>query len=59
MDSPAFRVWSTALLLMLLMLWFTNQILTLKGIITGKVLGLDKGWRWKYLLESEDGDKRA
>lgn len=56
MDSPAFKVWSTALLLMLLVLWFMNQIFTIKGLITGKVLGLDHGWTWKYLPESTDGD---
>lgn len=61
MDSAAFRVWSTALLLMLLVLWFMNQIFTVKGIITGRVLGLDRGWRWRYLHEAgnEDGWKEA
>lgn len=61
MDSPAFRVWSTVLLLLLLVFWFTNQIFTVKGIITGRVLGLDRGWRWKYLTEdgTEDAGKRA
>lgn len=61
MHSPAFRVWSTALLLILLILWFWNQIYTIKGIITGHVLGLDRGWKWKYLPESgtEAGSKEA
>lgn len=56
MDSPAFKVWSTALLLMLLVLWFMNQIFTVKGIITGRLLGLDHGWSWKYLPESVSAD---
>lgn len=61
MASPAFQVWSTALLLILLVLWFWNQIYTIKGIITGHALGLDRGWKWKYLPESgnEDGRKEA
>lgn len=58
MDSPAFKVWSTALLLILLVLWFMNQIFTVKGIITGVALGLDHGWRWRYLPESADADGR-
>ncbi|KAL1957770.1 hypothetical protein VTO42DRAFT_5488 [Malbranchea cinnamomea] len=45
MDSTAFKVWSTALLLLLLVIWLVNQILTIKGLITGKLLGLDHGWR--------------
>ncbi|KAL4806053.1 voltage-dependent anion channel [Aspergillus unguis] len=45
MDSPAFYVWSTALLLMLLILWIINSIFTIKGIITGTIFSLEKGWR--------------
>ncbi|KAJ5774148.1 C4-dicarboxylate transporter/malic acid transport protein [Penicillium paradoxum] len=45
MDSAAFAVVSTALLLLLLVIWITIQILTLKGIFTGRLLGLDHGWR--------------
>ncbi|KAL4924254.1 putative malic acid transport protein [Aspergillus undulatus] len=45
MDSPAFDVWSTALLLMLVVMWIVVNVLTLKGIATGKILGLENGWR--------------
>lgn len=48
MDSPAFDVFSTALLLFLVLMWVIIQILTLKGIVTGRVLGLDHGWRKRY-----------
>ncbi|KAJ6138133.1 hypothetical protein N7471_004619 [Penicillium samsonianum] len=48
MDSPAFDVFSTALLLLLVLVWVIIQILTLKGIVTGQVLGLDHGWRKRY-----------
>ncbi|GES63281.1 malic acid transport protein [Aspergillus terreus] len=40
MDSPAFKVWSTALLLMLLMIWVVNHIFTIKGLVTGDLLGV-------------------
>lgn len=48
MDSPAFDVFSTALLLLLVLMWVIIQLLTLKGIVTGRVLGLDHGWRKPY-----------
>ncbi|KAL4937439.1 hypothetical protein BDV06DRAFT_232595 [Aspergillus oleicola] len=45
MDSPAFYVWSTVLLLMLVIMWIVVHIFTLKGIFTGKILGLERGWK--------------
>ncbi|KAL4900245.1 hypothetical protein BDW74DRAFT_162322 [Aspergillus multicolor] len=45
MDSPAFNVWSTVLLLILLILWVLLNLLTIKGIVTGKLFGLERGWR--------------
>ncbi|KAJ5675951.1 hypothetical protein N7462_008848 [Penicillium macrosclerotiorum] len=45
MDSPAFAVVSTGLLLILLLLWLVVQGLTIKGIITGRIFGLDRGWK--------------
>ncbi|KAJ5384844.1 C4-dicarboxylate transporter/malic acid transport protein [Penicillium concentricum] len=48
MNSPAFDVFSTALLLLLVIGWIIIQILTLKGIVTGRVFGLDHGWRKRY-----------
>ncbi|CAI7633644.1 unnamed protein product [Penicillium viridicatum] len=48
MDSPAFDVFSTALLLLLVLMWVIIQLLTLKGIVTRRVLGLDHGWGKPY-----------
>ncbi|KAL4876431.1 voltage-dependent anion channel [Aspergillus karnatakaensis] len=45
MDSPAFDVWSTVLLLLLVVMWIVETGLTLKGIATGKIFGLESGWR--------------
>lgn len=49
MDSPAFAVVSTALTLILLVMWITVQAFTIKGIITGRVLGLEEGWKRRGL----------
>lgn len=49
MDSPAFAVVSTGLLLILLVMWIVNQLLTVQGIITGRILGLEHGWWGKGL----------
>ncbi|KAJ5960125.1 C4-dicarboxylate transporter/malic acid transport protein [Penicillium vulpinum] len=48
MKSPAFDVFSTALLLLLVIIWLIIQILTVKGIVTGRIFGLDHGWRKRY-----------
>ncbi|RHZ48573.1 putative malic acid transport protein [Aspergillus thermomutatus] len=53
MDSPAFSVWSTALLLMLVIIAVVLTLLTIKGIITGKVLGLEHGWRERAHQDKE------
>ncbi|KAL4913892.1 voltage-dependent anion channel [Aspergillus aurantiobrunneus] len=45
MDSPAFDAWSTVLLLLLVVLWIVVHIFTVKGIVTGKILGLEAGWQ--------------
>ncbi|KAK2740749.1 hypothetical protein FQN57_005981 [Myotisia sp. PD_48] len=45
MDSAAFKVWSTVLLSLLVLIWATNQVLTIRGLITGKLLGLENGWK--------------
>ncbi|OKL56090.1 hypothetical protein UA08_08779 [Talaromyces atroroseus] len=39
MHSPAFNVWSTILLIMLLLIWIANHVFTIKGLITGSLLG--------------------
>ncbi|KAF3387904.1 Sulfite efflux pump SSU1, partial [Talaromyces pinophilus] len=45
LDSPAFAVWSTALLLMLVIIAITLTLFTIKGVITGKIFSLEHGWR--------------
>lgn len=56
MDSPAFDVWSTALLLLLVVIAIVNTLFTIKGIYTGKALGLEHGWRGRY---HDEADKQA
>lgn len=41
MDSAAFKVVSTILTIMLVIIWLVNSALTLKGAFTGKLLGLN------------------
>lgn len=42
LDSAAFKVWSTALAIMLVITWLLNMVMTIKGTITGSLLGLDQ-----------------
>ena len=51
LESRAFRVWSTVLALLLVLLWLANAVSTLLGVVKGQVLGLDRGWRATYPLE--------
>lgn len=43
MSSTAFNVWSTILLIILLLVWIVNHVFTIKAIITGDVLGTRAG----------------
>lgn len=56
LDAPAFHVWSTALLLLLLVLALWVTALTVRGVVTGRVLGLEHGWGYRY---ERGGDKQA
>ncbi|KAJ5784501.1 uncharacterized protein N7503_009713 [Penicillium pulvis] len=47
MDSPAFAAVSTGLLLIVLVMWIVNQLLTIRGITAGRIFGLEHGWRGK------------
>lgn len=58
MDAPAFKVWSTALFILILVICIVLHIFTIKGLITGKVLGLAHGWR-KSAYRDDTGDKEV
>ncbi|KAK3306343.1 voltage-dependent anion channel [Chaetomium strumarium] len=45
LDSAAFKVWSTALAVMLVAIWLLNMVLTIRGVVTGSLFGLEHGWR--------------
>ncbi|KAG9255600.1 voltage-dependent anion channel [Emericellopsis atlantica] len=45
LDSPVCRVWSTILVIVLVILWLTCSALTLRGVFRGTLLGLRKGWK--------------
>ncbi|KOS20019.1 Sulfite efflux pump SSU1 [Escovopsis weberi] len=45
LNSPAFKVWSTILAVILVILWLLFAALTIRGIILGTMLGMDRGWR--------------
>ena len=38
LDSPAFRVWSTVLAIMLVIIWLACAAFTLKGVFLGTLL---------------------
>lgn len=58
MDSPAFNVWSTVLLLLLIIMCILMHIFTIKGLLTGKILGLPHGWSAKA-YDEDHGDKEV
>lgn len=41
MDSSAFKVWSIVLTIILVIIWLINAALTAKGVLSGKLLGLN------------------
>lgn len=45
LDSDAFKVWSTALTIILVIIWLVLMALTIWGIFTGSLLGLEHGWK--------------
>ncbi|KAK3679664.1 Plasma membrane sulfite pump involved in sulfite metabolism [Recurvomyces mirabilis] len=59
LNSRAFWVWSTVLALILVILWLGNAFASCFGVVTGKVLGLDKGWGGKYYTSSAEEEKEA
>lgn len=57
MESPAFYVWSTVLVILMVVITIIVTLLTIKGLITGKVVGLDHGWRTTPLDMNGDANR--
>ncbi|CAK4017508.1 voltage-dependent anion channel [Lecanosticta acicola] len=58
LDSVAFNVWSTVLTVLLVLLWLVNAAATIAGLLNGKLLGLEKGWRGVYLDEVKEDEEK-
>ena len=56
MDSETFKVWSTTLLIMLIIIFLCVAVGTLHGVFTGKLLCLSEGWKRK--VGEEPGEAR-
>lgn len=41
LDSPVLHVWSTILIVLLVIIWLANHVLTIRGILTGQLVGLN------------------
>lgn len=59
LNSRAFWVWSTVLLLMMLVLWFGNAVATVIGVANGKLVNLDRGWGGTYYAHSAEEEKES
>ncbi|KAL2018670.1 hypothetical protein VTK56DRAFT_505 [Thermocarpiscus australiensis] len=57
LDSDAFKVWSTALAIMLVIIWLLNMALTIRGVLTGSLLGLEHGWRRDLYRKENDAEQ--
>lgn len=56
MDSPALHVWSTVLVVTLVVITIWVSLCTVKTIATGEVFELENGWR-RSRLEVLEGSK--
>lgn len=54
MDSPAFKIWSTVLALMLVIIWLSCMSLTIVGVASGVLLGHPHGWKKRHRLDSQE-----
>ncbi|KAK3935588.1 putative malic acid transport protein [Diplogelasinospora grovesii] len=45
LDSTAFKVWSTVLTILLVVIWLVNVAQSIRGVLSGSLLGLEHGWR--------------
>lgn len=57
LNSRAFWVWQTVLLLLLICIWLANVAATFIGVLNGHVLNLDRGWNGKYYSSSAEEEK--
>lgn len=48
LPSKAFNIWSTVLTTLLVILWLLNMGASITGLLSGKLLGLGRGWRATY-----------
>lgn len=59
LNSRAFWVWSTVLLLLLLVLWLANVFASIVGVANGKLLELDRGWGGTYYSHNVEEEKEG
>lgn len=59
LNSRAFWVWQTVLLLFLICIWLANVAATFIGVVNGNVFGLDRGWGGKYYSNSAEKEKES
>lgn len=57
LNSRAFKVWSAILAVFLMILWLLNAGATLLGLINGKAVGLERGWRGRYYISCAEQEK--
>ena len=59
LHSRAFWVVQTILVLLMLIFWFANVFASIIGVLNGKLLNLDHGWRGTYYTNSAEDEKQA
>lgn len=57
LNSQAFNIWSTILTVILVILWLALFFATATGVVNGKLLELDRGWRANYYKSSAEIEK--
>lgn len=58
MDSPAFDVWSTVLAVILVIIAIVNTAFTIRGVASGHLLGLKRGWRKRAYMADYGEEER-
>lgn len=57
LNSQAFNIWSTILTVILVIFWLALLFATAIGVVNGKLLELDRGWRADYYKSSAEIEK--